>query len=463
MQSLRVPQKDKFSHLRKTYPQFVYKSYKYDFSVIDQSYKIEFLFVVGDLEFRPKIKIGNITKSIYQNLEKNCLENFVFHLGLIEIPSYWKSTCSPIITIEAGMLNQDQLAWWYDLMINGLGEFFYQNKIDLNLVNFLKIESDSHKTFQMDRKHDKEGYIVQNGGGRDSVVTLELLKSQKQNISVLMLNPTIAALEVFRVSGIKDKIIIKRQLDPKLLELNKAGYLNGHTPFSAYLAFLSVLCAYIFDKKYTVASNERSSNEQNMQYQKRPINHQYSKSYTFEKSFRDYVKSYLSSEIIYFSSLRPLYEIQISKIFAKYKKYFSVFKSCNIGQKTNSWCCQCAKCLSIYISLYPFLTDKERTLIFPEDLYTNEKLMDLLLHLTGDKKPKPFECVGTYSEIIAGLQLSVGKFKHEAKQLPALLRYPKDKLSNKKSAIDVSSDWGKESILPKNFSRFLQEKLKNGS
>ena len=463
MQSLQVSQKDKLSYLRKKYPQFIYKSFKYSFFEAKKTLEIEFLFQIEDLTFRPKVEIGNISNSTFKNLNGSILENFIFHLGLIEIPSYWKATCSPIIKIEAGQLNEEQRAWWHGQIVSGLGEFFYQNNIDFTLPDFLEIQSDSPKTFQMDRKSSSESYIALNGGGRDSAVTLELLKSQQVNISVLMLNPTAAALDITRVSEIQSEIIVNRQLDTKLLELNSAGFLNGHTPFSAYLAFLSVLCAYILGRKYTIASNERSSNEQNIEYLGKLINHQYSKSYNFEKSFREYSRLHLSSKIEYLSSLRPLYEIQISKIFTLYKKYFKAFKSCNVGQKTNSWCGQCAKCLSIYISLYPFLSEEDRSLIFPQDLYANEELLGLLLHLTGIKKPKPFECVGTYAEVLTGLRLSIQKLG-QGSELPILLAYAKNNLLTADTKeIDIAKDWDDENFLPESFSTFLQSKLKNGS
>ena len=61
------------------------------------------------------------------------------------------------------------------------------------------------------------------------------------------------------------------------MELNKRGFLNGHTPFSAMVAFTSFLTAYLNDKRYIVLSNESSANESNVMGTK--INHQYSKTY----------------------------------------------------------------------------------------------------------------------------------------------------------------------------------------
>jgi len=74
------------------------------------------------------------------------------------------------------------------------------------------------------------------------------------------------------------------------------------------------LAAVLFNKKYIILSNEKSSNEGNLKYLGEEINHQYSKTLDFENKFREYLKKYLSSNIEYFSLLRPLYELQIANI-----------------------------------------------------------------------------------------------------------------------------------------------------
>ena len=81
---------------------------------------------------------------------------------------------------------------------------------------------------------------------------------------------------------------IRRNLDPLLLDMNGKGFLNGHTPFSALLAFYTLLAAAVTGKKYIALSNETSANEPTIPGT--DMNHQYSKSYEFETGFRKYVK-----------------------------------------------------------------------------------------------------------------------------------------------------------------------------
>lgn len=412
-----------FKQLRDKHPEFIYQGF--EITKVGQGLKIFFDFEISpNLKFKPEI----FFPSVPQGLNKNILNNLVFNLGMVELISYWKATCSPQIIIKAGDLNEDQIAFWKNLLIKGLGEFFYTNKIDFTQNGLVNFEVRSHmlsgKPFDGTLK-DRDLILV--GGGKDSAVTLDSISKSGKEFNCLLLNPTDAAIKIAKIGGCENPIIIKRTMDPKLLDLNKQGYLNGHTPFSAYLAFLAALSGVIYDYKNIVVSNEASSSEGNLEYHGQIINHQYSKSLEFEQNFRDYCKKYLSSQTDYHSFLRKLNELEITRQFAKLEKYHRVFRSCNKGSKQGIWCGQCSKCLFSYLILYPFLGGKLK-IIFGRDLLDDESLaplMEQLLQLPG--KFKPFECVGTKEEIQYALLLSI--LKLDSKNLPKLLEKFKTKLS----------------------------------
>ena len=451
----------KFQDLRKKYPQFVYEKYSYKvkpFKVLTQSgsYRIsknnlEILFsfkIKPRISFEPKIIIENIDKSRIKKIDRGVLENLIFHLGLIEIPSYWKATCSPEIKILAGFLNKEQIKWWKGLIINGMGQFFYENKISWRAKNFLKITSNKNKKYASSvyLPTRQNRYLVPFAGGRDSIVTLERLKksaSWRKNIALFLVNPNEQIQKVAKVSGVKKQIIVKRIIDRKLLELNKKGYLNGHTPFTAVLSFLAVFCAVLFDYKNIVFSNEKSAEEGNVKYLGKIINHQWAKSSKFEKMFKDYCKKYLAKNINYFSFLRKYTELEISKMLTKYPQYFSVFSSCNASMKIGAkqirtslrenlasslrseirWCGNCPKCLFVYLTLYPFLEKKELLKIFSKDIFANKQLLPVMKALLGTTKAKPFECVGTKKESRLAFKLCLKKSLRQAqgKPIPYLL------------------------------------------
>jgi hypothetical protein len=286
------------------------------------------------------------------------------------------------------------------------------------------------------------------------------MKKFKKDVDCFALNPTSNVSEMFEVSGYKKMIVATRKIEPLLLELNRKGYLNGHTPFVAYLSFLTVLVSYLFNKKFVVFSNEDSSNEGNVNWLKREINHQYSKTYDFEKKFREYCSQYLITDLEYFSVLRLLYEIQIARIFSYMKNYFPVFLSCNEAQKTYSgtkektgkWCGACSKCLFVYMILYPFLERGELLSIFNEDLYEKKELLNTLKELIGEREVKPFECVGTRKEALVALYLSYKR----AENTPYLLKYfEKNILPKKKDweklSLEVMDHWNKKNFISKYF------------
>ena len=412
-----VMNQSKFLEFRSKYPNFYYRSY----NVLENDNELVITYhfeIPGLAEFRPKTTIA---KNKILNKDYNYINYMAFNMGLVELISYWKCTCSPEVIIEAGYLDEYQINWFKKLYYYGLGEFFYVNGIDASLETFMNITVNGEKIELGMIEYNGTGNMIAIGGGKDSTVSLELLKEQ-DNLC-FMINPKVPGIECVKAAGYDNYLEIKRTIDKRLIELNNEGYLNGHTPFSAIVAFTSYLCAYLNDRKYIVLSNEGSANEATVIGTK--INHQYSKTYEFEVDFNEYTDKYFGLSIKYFSLLRCLSEFQIGMLFANYKKYHHIFKSCNVGSKSVPWvwCCDCPKCLFVYIILSPFLTKEEIVGIFGCDLYEKENLLSTFIELAGYAETKPFECVGTYSEVRYAISLCIDKCKDE---LPYLLKYYKD-------------------------------------
>lgn len=131
--------------LKKKYPEFLYDSFNYSIGEKDFVARFEFR-TSSEIVFRPEITIKDIPSDSLLTIDKSILDNFVFHLGLAEIPTYWKATCSPKIIIKCGYLDEKQLDWWKDLLISGMGQFFFENRIDFTAGDFLAIVSASDKT-----------------------------------------------------------------------------------------------------------------------------------------------------------------------------------------------------------------------------------------------------------------------------------------------------------------------------
>ena len=164
---------DKFNEYRALYNNFIYKSYEVKKN--NENIEITFNFEIENLKnFTPTLKIEN--KGII-NYDEKIIDNLVFNLGLIELISYWKCTCSKNVIIKCGYLNDEQINWFKKLYYNGLGEFFYINKIDTNIDDFMNIIIDFEETKDYDVNYSGSGNLICVGGGKDSIVSLELLKN----------------------------------------------------------------------------------------------------------------------------------------------------------------------------------------------------------------------------------------------------------------------------------------------
>ena len=439
----------KFDELRNKYDKFIYE--KYELEDLNDIIRITYYFEIPGLaSFRPKYEIE---KKFIKNEINDFAKNLIFHIGLVELISYWKCACPKNVIIKAGFLNEEQISFFKKLYYYGLGEFFYVNHIDISMEEFMDITIDaSFKNIEI--SYNGSGNLIPVGGGKDSCVSLEILKDMDNN--PIVMNPKDVHFNCSIKAGYTndDIIVYKRILDKKLIELNNEGFLNGHTPFSALVSFTTYLMAYFNNKKYIVLSNEDSSNESTVIGTK--INHQYSKTYEYENDFNNYTKKFFGIDIKYFSFLRPLSEFQISLLFSEFKKYHDVFRSCNIGSKQNPWvwCGKCPKCLFVYIILSPKLYKDELVNIFGKDLYEDEELLPIFKELIGDASTKPFECVGTIKEVRYALSLTIKKLYN----LPYLLKYYKDNYDFIEEKLE--DKYNTLNNLPEEFESILKENLK---
>ena len=154
--------------------------------------------------------------------------------------------------------------------------------------------------------------------------------------------------------------------------------------------------------------------------------------------------------------LRPISELQIAYLFSKLEKYHKVFKSCNVGSKTEPWhwCCNCPKCLFVFSILSPFLYKEKLVNIFGEDLFEKEELLKTFIELCGYGETKPFECVGTYKEVRYAITKTIENSKGN---LPYLLKYYKENYELSKE--ELLFYYNENNNVPEEFENILKEKL----
>lgn len=348
--------------------------------------------------FEERLVIPGLSKNGNFALVQRVLESLHLILGI----SYWKTFCPTVINTGIIALTKEQATFWNTIYTKGLGEFFYVNNIDFGgLVQFpVSKKNASHPvTFTTQDKS-----LLQLGGGKDSIVSAEVLKKAHKDFTLVSLDARDIHRRVAEIIGVP-LIEVKREIDSRLYVLNKrSDTYNGHIPVSAIYAFVDLLLAVLGGFRFIIASNEESANYPNAQYLGEEVNHQWSKSLEFESLFGEYVSTYITPDITYFSLLRSMKEIKVVEQFAKLEQYFTTFSSCNtnfrrLGEAPGlRWCGICPKCAFVFLLLSAFVPKDRLLTIFGSNLYACESLLPTFRELLGLTGIKPFECVGTPEE-----------------------------------------------------------------
>jgi UDP-N-acetyl-alpha-D-muramoyl-L-alanyl-L-glutamate epimerase len=440
-----------------SYDRFVFESY--DFRPKEKKIELNYsldsstgLTTGGDVKFTETIYLPFLPKQ--QNTVRSPqLDAALFALHLIGGISYYKTCLPKTIEIKSGALTMDQADFWNDVYENGLGEFFFKNKIDFRgLIRFPSSpppltpppRGEGKRSVSLPQSGEGPGMgakvLVPIGGGKDSLVTLELLKKAGIDVTLFRMG---AHPFIDTMAGIAKTplLTVERRLDGALFDLNAQGALNGHVPITAYLSILSVIVAMLMKHTAVVLSNERSASEGNTELFGKQINHQWSKSLEFEKALQKYLKTYVGTGVEYFSLLRPLSELHITKLLTQYPEYLTAFTSCNANWRivkekpTEPWCKKCPKCAFAFALLSAYMPKPSMLRIFGGNLFEDASLLPLYKELLGLEGHKPFECVGTPEETEAALLLAHDRGEFEG--TPVMDLYVKEVRSKRKDPEDV--------------------------
>lgn len=323
--------------------------------------------------------------------------------------SYYKTSLAQEIRFTHILPNQQQAAWLTQTWQSGLAELAHENKLPwLDYIVFPSHACPSNK-INLDLSLRS---LVAIGGGKDSMVSIELLKGVSEDMSLFMVGQSDFIQSVAAKTSVP-LVQVKRTVDPRLKLANDKGAFNGHVPITAINSCVAVVTALICNYDSVIFSNERSADAGNIKDdQGRWINHQYSKSFEFELAWQSIINNDIAVDLNYFSLLRPFSELAIVKKFANLKQYFPYFSSCNRNfhltgsqNQDKHWCGECPKCAFVFLCLAPFIPRDQLLGIFGKNLFADIQLHDLFTALLGIKGQKPFECVGEEQECRMALRM----------------------------------------------------------
>lgn len=326
-------------------------------------------------------------------------------LHLVAGVSYYKAGVPEEIRVDDGAPDVATAQLLDTLYVHGLGEFAYQNRLDLRE----RIRFPRTGTFPPAVALGLPARsLLPIGGGKDSLVSAELLKQHGEPATAVWVgnSPLIATcVAATALPGFN----ITRQLAPELFEYNKAGAWNGHIPVTAINSAILVVAALLYGYDTIAFSNERSASSATLEYDGRAVNHQWSKGWEFEQALAAWLRTHVATDLNYCSLLRPLSELAVTRLFARESRYDAVFSSCNrnfriLGPRpADRWCGQCPKCHFVFLALAPFLPKPRLLTIFGRNLLDDESLQPGFDALLEFGEHKPFECVGEGRESRAAL------------------------------------------------------------
>ncbi len=295
-------------------------------------------------------------------------------------------------------LTSAEQAFFEQLFLSGMAEFRYVNNLPTQAMTTIHGRHGISTFEQSKILPTHSGAIVMNGGGKDGAVAAEAMHATGQPLTWFTLHMDGPRADIIRASASHEYITSRRYI-----EKSDVQQYHGHKPLNAELGLQALLAALITGRKYIVAGNEYSANEPNMTIDGFDINHQYTKSYQFERDLADLIEQ-LTLGISYFSVLRPLYELQIIRIFDDFPQYHQLFISCNEGVRHGFWCLACDKCAFLTLAISALNPELVEKIWHDKQVISKKELRTSLIALVSPDSPKPFDCVGTIEEC----QLALG-------------------------------------------------------
>lgn len=360
------------------------------------------------VELHETFRFPNVDPLVFDDDRRRVLHRLLDHLAVVTGLSYYKLAAPGQVIVEHGVWSDADVAYHRALLTNGLGEFCWEN--DLELL-------DPAWTFPVARGSTpppiglslRNGPLVPVGGGKDSCVTIEVMRRAGFAPTLVTVRRFPVIQDVITASGLGD-VAVARVIDPSLVALVERGALNGHVPVTAIVTWASLIAALIGGHDAVVLSNERSASEGNVLYRGTEINHQWSKSAEAEMLLGAALER-ITPSLRSFSLLRGMSELSIARRFASTcERYFSTFSSCNgafrsdPSRRVDRWDGTCAKCQFVFLALATVLDRREVESIWGLDVFASSPMagFEALLGLTAWK---PFECVGESVECRVALAM----------------------------------------------------------
>lgn len=388
---------------RQSFDPAAYETFRFLSREIDADGRVALRYALDDeIEFVERFALPAGTRVSDEDRER--VEGILALLHWTAGVSYYK-TAVPA-AVESGPCPPGVAALLEALYSEGLGEFAFTNRLPA-----LPRPKFPAGGTALAAPPPAEGgrTLVPIGGGKDSIVALEVVRAAGHELALFSVGDAGPIARTAAAAG-APHLIVRRQLDPGIAELNAAGALNGHVPITAIVSCVAVLTAALHGFDAVAMANERSASTGNVDWDGIDVNHQFSKGVRAERLLREALAE-MAAGVEWFSVLRPASELAIARAFARLTDYHAAFSSCNTNFRLDGtvpsqrWCCDCPKCRFVFLVMAPFSEPAHMREIFGEDMLDDESQFEGFALLTATGGIKPFECVGEEEESRAAMRM----------------------------------------------------------
>ena len=393
------------------YKQFIFEGWQQQGSKLFFNYSFD-----GELKFQEILEWPEDTVLPSNQAFRRAAELYLLLAGA----SYYKTFPTKDLVYKG--IDHYQADLIQNTYTQGFGEFLYVNHLNPDIIGtFVDIQGDNPDGEPM----DLSGALLMIGGGKDSLVSADLLKKAGKNFSTFRINSLDWIDRQMEKIGVPASTI-KRIIDPTLKDQKDNGGLNGHIPVTAVVSAAALMDALRQGKADIISSSEASANIPNTEYAGMQINHQYSKSLELEHELAAYISKFVSPSIRYFSLLRPWSELKIVEYFVDnlFDEYSGLWSSSNHNFKLGAnaenpgWDPDYSPKTHSVFGMFAAFVGPEK--LVPEmggDFFESEKYDQIWNELVGNVGIKPLECVADIDEMKLAVKMAQNNGWENAKKI----------------------------------------------
>lgn len=360
--------------------------------------RIEYHYEIAGSEYINSITFpANLSEALRQQACP-AMDQLLTAIGLFLAPFFFRMTDFQTVAVRTTTFDAPSKRFLESCLQGMLGEFRFLQGLDPS--RRVEIDVPEGGAIEPMRYDTPSELMLCNGGGKDTVVCAELLKAAEIDFTWFSVHMNAARQRVIDRSGVSASVHVDYSIDDRIDQ--EQVYAWGHVPRTPINSSLALLIAILKRVPYVTLGNEYSANEGNVQFKGTTVNHQYAKSFEFERGFAQFIRSRITTSTQVFSMLRPFHDLQLAGMLADRPEHLGTFVSCNRGILQDQWCKECEKCAFVALAIGAFLGREGVLNIFGEDVFLRPKIRRHILDLVVGAV-KPWECVGTRDECLTAL------------------------------------------------------------